>query len=105
MMDTRSMPLPNLHITRQLRSEGGRQQKPSPIAYSIFDVAPAFLRFILLLSLSLQHFAEPGDPEYEPTPPETRPPEPRIFRNPELSTQARVDIESKVEKCAAACLD
>ena len=46
----------------------------------------------------LQHFAAPGDPEYEPAAPETRPPEPRIFRNPELATQARVDIESKVEK-------
>jgi U1 small nuclear ribonucleoprotein len=46
----------------------------------------------------VQHFAEPGQEEYEPPPPETRPPEPRIFRNPELSAQARVDIESKVEK-------
>ena len=44
------------------------------------------------------HFAEPGDQDYEPPPPETRPPEPRIFRNPELPTQACVDIESKVEK-------
>lgn len=46
----------------------------------------------------VQHFAEPGQPDYEPPAPETRPPEPRIFRNPELPTQARVDIESKLEK-------
>ena len=44
------------------------------------------------------HFAEPGHPEHEPPAPATRPPDPRIFRNPELPTQARVDIESKVEK-------
>lgn len=43
-------------------------------------------------------FAQPGDEEYEPPPPDTRPPEPRIMRNPELPTQARVDIETKPEK-------
>lgn len=43
-------------------------------------------------------FAEPGDPEYEPPPPETRPPEPRVFTNPEMPSQARVDIETKIEK-------
>lgn len=43
-------------------------------------------------------FAEAGDPEYEPPPPETRPPEPRVFANPELPSQARVDIETKLEK-------
>ncbi|PRW61455.1 U1 small nuclear ribonucleo isoform A [Chlorella sorokiniana] len=46
----------------------------------------------------LEHFAEPGDPEYEPPAPETRPPEPRVFANPELPTQARVDLETKLEK-------
>ena len=46
----------------------------------------------------VQHFAEPGDEEYEPPPAETRPPEPRIFRNPELATQARVEVHSKPEK-------
>lgn len=46
----------------------------------------------------VSHFVERGDPEYEPPPPETQPPPPRIFRNPEMPTQARVDIESKVEK-------
>lgn len=46
----------------------------------------------------VSQFAEPGSEEYEPPAPETRPPEPRIMRNPELPTQARVDIESKVEK-------
>lgn len=46
----------------------------------------------------VSQFAEPGDAEYEPLPPETRPPEPRVFANLELPTQARVDIESKVEK-------
>lgn len=35
----------------------------------------------------VSQFAEPEDAEYEPPPPETRPPEPRIFRNPELPTQ------------------
>ena len=50
------------------------------------------------LAAHLGEFAKPGDAEYEPPPPETRPPEPRIFRNPELATQARVDIESKPEK-------
>lgn len=46
----------------------------------------------------VQHFAAPGDEEYEPPEPETRPPEPRLFRNPELAAQARVDVESKLEK-------
>lgn len=46
----------------------------------------------------MQHFAEPGDAEYEPAAPPTRPPEPRLFANPELPTQARVDLESKLEK-------
>lgn len=46
----------------------------------------------------LEHFAAPGEPEFEPPPPETRPAEPRIARNPELPTQARIDIETKPEK-------
>ena len=45
-------------------------------------------------------FAAPGDEEYEPPPELPRPPSPRRFRNPELATQARVDYESKAEKCA-----
>ena len=46
----------------------------------------------------VEHFAAPGDAEYEPPPPESRPPEPRIARNPELPTQARIDIDTKPEK-------
>jgi U1 small nuclear ribonucleoprotein 70kDa len=46
----------------------------------------------------VEHFAEPGDPEYEPPRAEDLPPDPRRFRNPELDTQARVDKESKAEK-------
>lgn len=46
----------------------------------------------------LDKFAGPEDEEYEPPVPETRPPEPRLFRNPELAAQARVDWESKPEK-------
>ena len=46
----------------------------------------------------LQHFAAPGDPEYEPPPPETQPPGPRIFRSVELQYQARLEQETKVEK-------
>ena len=45
-------------------------------------------------------FAAPGDEEYEPPPEVPRPPSPRRFRNPELASQARVDYESKAEKCA-----
>lgn len=50
------------------------------------------------VSQYLEHFAAPGDAEYEPEPPATRPPEPRIMCNPELASQARVDIETKPEK-------
>jgi hypothetical protein len=46
-------------------------------------------------------FSEPGDAEYEPPPEVPRPPSPRRFRNPELAAQARVDYESKAEKCAS----
>ena len=45
-------------------------------------------------------FAAPGDPEYEPEPDAPRPASPRRFRNPELAAQARVDAESRAEKCA-----
>ena len=48
-------------------------------------------------------FAAPGDPEYEPEPEAPRPASPRHFRNPELAAQARVDAESKAEKCALRC--
>jgi hypothetical protein len=48
----------------------------------------------------VSEFAAPGDAEYEPPRGEDRPASPRRFRNPELRTQARVDAESKIEKCA-----
>lgn len=49
-------------------------------------------------------FADKGDPEYEPEPEVAppavaRPPSPRTFRNPELPTQARLDYETRAEKC------
>lgn len=44
-----------------------------------------------------EHFAKPGDEEYQPEAPD-RPPEPRLFRNREFPAQARVDIETKPEK-------
>ena len=50
-------------------------------------------------------FAEKGEPEYEPEPEVpppavARPPSPqRIFKNPELPTQARLDYETRAEKC------
>jgi len=47
-------------------------------------------------------FAAPDEPEYEPQPDAPRPASPRRFRNPELAAQARVDIESRAEMCAAA---
>lgn len=50
----------------------------------------------------LQLFAEPGDPEYEPPPTEDRPPSPRLFRNKEFPTQARIEAESKEEKYVPA---
>ncbi len=46
----------------------------------------------------VQHFAGPGDAEYEPQPPANRPPEPRLVMNPELPLQARIDTETKKEK-------
>lgn len=49
-----------------------------------------------------EHFAEPGDPEHEPPPPDTRPTEPRIFLNPEYAQQVRVDIPTKLEKLVHA---
>ena len=50
----------------------------------------------------LATFAQPGDEEYEPEQKPERPDSPRRFRNPELKHQARVEQESKLEKCAAA---
>ena len=49
-------------------------------------------------------FADKGEPEYEPEPEVpppavARPPSPRIFKNPELPTQARLDYETRAEKC------
>ena len=46
----------------------------------------------------VQHFAAPGDAEYEPEPPSNRPQEPRLCANPELPSQARLDSETKAEK-------
>lgn len=46
----------------------------------------------------VEHFAKPGDPEYEPPAPETRPAEPRLFVNPELSLQVRTDAQTKLER-------
>ena len=49
-------------------------------------------------------FADKGEPEYEPEPEVpppavARPASPRIFKNPELPTQARLDYETRAEKC------
>ncbi|MCJ1354274.1 MAG: hypothetical protein MMC33_004261 [Icmadophila ericetorum] len=49
-------------------------------------------------------FADKGEPEYEPAPEVpppfvARPASPRIFKNPELPTQARFDYETRAEKC------
>lgn len=44
----------------------------------------------------VEHFASPGDPEFEP--PVAEMPEARIFRNFELKTQARVEVESLPER-------
>jgi U1 small nuclear ribonucleoprotein of 70kDa MW N terminal len=46
----------------------------------------------------VDQFASPGEAEYEPPPPADRPPSPRLFRNPEMAAQARVDKELKAEK-------
>lgn len=46
----------------------------------------------------VEAFATPGDEEYEPPAPTTRPADPRIMRNPELATQSRIDLETKPEK-------
>jgi U1 small nuclear ribonucleoprotein 70kDa len=50
------------------------------------------------LAAYIDEFAEPGADEYEPPRPDTVPKEPRVFRNPELVIQARVDVETKPEK-------
>lgn len=46
----------------------------------------------------LNNFAGPGDAEYEPPPPAGRPPSPRLYRNKEFGSQARIDSESRIEK-------
>lgn len=46
----------------------------------------------------LDHLAAPGDPEYEPPPPESCPPDPRLFLNPELAWQCRVDTHTGIER-------
>jgi U1 small nuclear ribonucleoprotein len=43
-------------------------------------------------------FAEPTDAEYEPPVAKGAPSSPRLFANPELSTQARVEIDSIYER-------
>jgi hypothetical protein len=55
------------------------------------------------LAQYVSQFAEQGDPEYEPPPPEDRPPSPRLYRNRELDSQARINTESKLEKCVDSC--
>jgi len=45
----------------------------------------------------LEKFAEPGDAEYEP-PPKEKIPEDRVFRNPEMVAQARIEKPLKLEK-------
>ncbi|GFR50213.1 hypothetical protein Agub_g12390 [Astrephomene gubernaculifera] len=46
----------------------------------------------------VKEFASEGDPEYQPPRSEDCPPSPRLFRNRELSAQARLDTETKTEK-------
>ena len=46
----------------------------------------------------VEHFAEPGDPEHEPPPPDTRPAEPRHFINPEVVHQVRLDVPTRLER-------
>lgn len=53
----------------------------------------------------ISEFAEPDDPEYEPELPAECPPSPRLFANPELKVQARVENESIYERCAAMLLE
>lgn len=43
-------------------------------------------------------FAEPGDPEYKPAPPEDAPQEPRFFCNPELAQQTRTYVPTRLER-------
>lgn len=50
------------------------------------------------LAAYVPEFASEGDPEYQPPRPEDRPPSPRLFRNREFGTQARIDGETKIEK-------
>lgn len=50
------------------------------------------------LGAYLDSFASEGDPEYQPPRPATVPPDPRLFRNKEFPTQARIDTETFLEK-------
>lgn len=50
------------------------------------------------LAQYVNQFAEQGDPEYEPPPPEDRPASPRLYRNLEYGAQARINTETKLEK-------
>lgn len=54
---------------------------------------------MLGLAKYVDKFASPGDSEYEPERPSSHPPSPRRFGNPELAAQARIDKESKIERC------
>lgn len=49
----------------------------------------------------LDQFANPDDPDYQPTPPPTRPDNPRIFANRELEVQCRLDVPTRIEKKVA----
>lgn len=68
------------------RAAGRLAARPSP-----FTPHPSILHHNLRadtgVAAYLDKFAEPGDAEYEPPAPETRPPEPRLFRSRELPTQ------------------
>lgn len=46
----------------------------------------------------VKEFASEGDPEYQPPRNPDCPPSPRLFRNPELRIQSRVETETKTEK-------
>lgn len=53
---------------------------------------------MLGLGAYVKEFASEGDPEYAPPRADDVPPSPRLFRNREFPTQARIDAETKVEK-------
>ncbi len=82
-------------LARAERSAGGSAPKQAPAGHA---AQVPYSGIGALVGL----FAAPDEPEYEPQPDAPRPVSPRRFRNPELAAQARVDIESRAEKCAAA---